>query len=213
MATTTNYGWTTPDDTSLVKDGASAIRTLGSSIDTSLNNALGTKKAGLVLLNTTSFSAVSAASLPASTFTSAYRNYLLVVNITANTVTGDLRLRLRASGTDNTSSVYGNAIFFENTGAGFAVALQNTGDTNWAIGYVDSTQNATRVMLNIFDPFTSIQTSGVLQMTRSLSTTTGGMEYRSGGFSHGNTASFDAATIYPASGTITGSYSIFGYNV
>lgn len=35
MATTTNFGWTTPDNTALVKDGASAIRTLGSSIDTS----------------------------------------------------------------------------------------------------------------------------------------------------------------------------------
>ena len=34
MATTTNYGWTTPDDTALVKDGAAAIRTLGSSVDT-----------------------------------------------------------------------------------------------------------------------------------------------------------------------------------
>jgi hypothetical protein len=34
MATTTNYGWETPDDTDLVKDGAAAIRTLGSSIDT-----------------------------------------------------------------------------------------------------------------------------------------------------------------------------------
>ncbi len=38
MATTTNYGWTTPDDTSLVKDGASAIRSLGSSIDTTVKN-------------------------------------------------------------------------------------------------------------------------------------------------------------------------------
>lgn len=35
MATTTNFGWTTPNDTDLVKDGASAIRTLGSGIDTS----------------------------------------------------------------------------------------------------------------------------------------------------------------------------------
>jgi hypothetical protein len=35
MATTTNYGWVTPDDTDLVKDGAAAIRTLGTSIDTS----------------------------------------------------------------------------------------------------------------------------------------------------------------------------------
>jgi hypothetical protein len=35
MATTTNFGWTTPNDTDLVKDGAASIRTLGSSIDTS----------------------------------------------------------------------------------------------------------------------------------------------------------------------------------
>jgi hypothetical protein len=38
MATTTNYGWTTPDDTSLVKDGAAAIRTLGTSVDTTTKN-------------------------------------------------------------------------------------------------------------------------------------------------------------------------------
>jgi hypothetical protein len=38
MATTTNYGWTTPDDTDLVKDGASAIRTLGTAIDTTTKN-------------------------------------------------------------------------------------------------------------------------------------------------------------------------------
>jgi hypothetical protein len=36
MATTTNFGWTTPDDTSLVKDGAAAIRSLGQAIDTSM---------------------------------------------------------------------------------------------------------------------------------------------------------------------------------
>jgi len=38
MATTTNYGWTTPNDTDLVKDGAAAIRTLGSSVDTTTKN-------------------------------------------------------------------------------------------------------------------------------------------------------------------------------
>lgn len=36
MPTTTNFGWTTPADTDLVKDGALAIRTLGNGIDTSL---------------------------------------------------------------------------------------------------------------------------------------------------------------------------------
>jgi hypothetical protein len=40
MASTTNYSWSTPDDTALVKDGAAAIRSLGSAIDTTVfNNA------------------------------------------------------------------------------------------------------------------------------------------------------------------------------
>jgi len=38
MATTTNYNWATPDDSDLLKDGASAIRTLGSSADTTVKN-------------------------------------------------------------------------------------------------------------------------------------------------------------------------------
>lgn len=41
MATTTNFGWETPDDTDLVKDGAAAIRTLGSAIDASLGDLEG----------------------------------------------------------------------------------------------------------------------------------------------------------------------------
>jgi hypothetical protein len=40
MATTTNNGWETPDDTDLVKDGALAMRTLGNGIDTSVGTGL-----------------------------------------------------------------------------------------------------------------------------------------------------------------------------
>ena len=35
MPSTTNFGWTTPADTDLVKDGAAAIRTLGNGVDAS----------------------------------------------------------------------------------------------------------------------------------------------------------------------------------
>jgi len=38
MPNTTNYNWVTPADSDLVKDGAAAIRTLGSSIDTSVKS-------------------------------------------------------------------------------------------------------------------------------------------------------------------------------
>lgn len=37
MANSTNFGWTLPDDTDLVTNGALAIRTLGNSIDTNLS--------------------------------------------------------------------------------------------------------------------------------------------------------------------------------
>ena len=39
--TTTNFGWTVPSDTDLVKDGASAMRTLGNGIDTSMADLKG----------------------------------------------------------------------------------------------------------------------------------------------------------------------------
>jgi hypothetical protein len=36
MATTTNFGWTTPDDSALVQQGAAAIRSLGTAVDTTM---------------------------------------------------------------------------------------------------------------------------------------------------------------------------------
>lgn len=53
MATTTNFGWETPDDTDLVKDGAAAMRTLGSAIDTSFLDLKG-GTTGQVLSKTSS---------------------------------------------------------------------------------------------------------------------------------------------------------------
>ena len=41
MATSPLFGWQEPDDTSLVKDGAAAIRTLGNAIDSSMGDLLG----------------------------------------------------------------------------------------------------------------------------------------------------------------------------
>ena len=85
MATTTpNYGWTVPTSTDLVKDGATAIETLGDAIDASMNTALGTKKAGMVLLNTTSFSGVSSQSFN-NVFNASYENYKIIINLTDNT--------------------------------------------------------------------------------------------------------------------------------
>ena len=97
--TTTNYGFDIPQSTDLVKDGATAIATLGQDIDTAMNTALGTKKAGMVLLNTTSFSGVASQSLT-SVFSSTYNAYRIVLTISsfASGATALARSRIVAEG-------------------------------------------------------------------------------------------------------------------
>jgi hypothetical protein len=64
MATTTNFGWSTPDNTAYVKDGASAIRTLGSSIDTTLGAFFNIKQ---IVTASTTTTATSTSSTDADT--------------------------------------------------------------------------------------------------------------------------------------------------
>jgi hypothetical protein len=86
MATTTNYGWTTPDDTALVKDGASAIRTLGSSIDSTLKTQIDAQIPDSLLTTKGDIIAATAASTPARLASSATNNDVLTVD--TSTATG-----------------------------------------------------------------------------------------------------------------------------
>jgi hypothetical protein len=103
MATTTNYGWDTPDDTDLVKDGALAIRDLGQDVDTSLFGITGGANVGMVHLNTTTLTSVASVQIN-NVFTSAYTNYLVDVNITNTTSLGDFNVKLSNGGTPVSSS-------------------------------------------------------------------------------------------------------------
>ena len=109
MATTTNYSWTTPDNTAYVKDGASAIRSLGSSVDTTLFSVTGGKNVGLVPVTTTTFSGATTLNVN-SCFTSAFDNYRMVLTITSVTSTGSyVTWNSRNGGTTDTSSATMNA--------------------------------------------------------------------------------------------------------
>lgn len=65
MPTTTNYGWTTPADTDLVKDGASAIRTLGNSIDSTLKTQIDAQIPDSIVTTKGDLISATAASTPA----------------------------------------------------------------------------------------------------------------------------------------------------
>jgi hypothetical protein len=122
MATTTNFGWTTPDDTSLVKDGAAAIRSLGQAIDTSMMDLEGgttgqylTKNSntdmdfvwatlsggGWTQISTGSFP-TGASTLTISSIPTTYRFLKIILRDVRFAADGNLRIRLNADG----SSLY-----------------------------------------------------------------------------------------------------------
>ena len=78
MPTTTNYGWTTPADTDLVKDGAAAIRTLGSSIDSTLKTQIDAQIPDSLLTTTGDIIYASGASTPARLGIGSSSQYLTV---------------------------------------------------------------------------------------------------------------------------------------
>jgi hypothetical protein len=208
MATTTpNYGWTVPTSTDLVKDGATAIETLGDAIDASMNTALGTKKAGMVLLNTTSFSAVSSVSLAQDTFTSTYDNYKIYVDISAVSGTNEFRIRGRTAGSDNSTANYNHQLI-DIIGTGSAISkTAATGGTSSYFGYFD---NPAMIMIDVYKP--KLATPTVWQIYSNLYYTiaSAGIQLTRGNFSA--STAFDSMTMISNAGTFTGSYSVYGVN-
>ena len=206
MATTTNYGWTTPDDTSLVKDGASAIRTLGSAIDTSLNTALGTKKAGLVLLNTTSFSAVASQSIN-NVFSSTYDSYRIIIRATQNTGAGNQFFRLRVGGVDSSSANY--QIYGQYSGFTSGVTRVNqSGVTGVDIGTAGNAATYPSVaIIELTDVAKATPTYGFWNAYNIAIRDSAFV-----GFDHSLSTAYDGFTWQTSANTITGQIQVFGYN-
>jgi hypothetical protein len=204
MSTTSAYGWNIPDNTDLVKDGALAIRTLGNAIDTSMNTALGTRKAGMVLLNTTSFSGVASQSMPASSFTSTYTNYMAIINVSADS-NRSLSMQFRAGSTNKATGYYANGvqmIYSSTTVTGQATNNQSS----FYLGEIISSGLENGLTLYFYNPADSGERSlySAHGYTGDYFVSRGGMQIDS--------EAFDSFTIFPSAGTISGKVSIYGVN-
>jgi hypothetical protein len=200
--TTTNYGFDIPQSTDLVKDGATAIATLGQDIDTAMNTALGTKKAGMVLLNTTSFSGVSSQSIN-DVFSATYTNYQIVWNLKASAGPTDIQFRLRVAGADITGANY-DLIGQVNGPA--TVNINTLNQTTLNMFPLEATNNSIAI-LNLGSPFATEYTSGLLTADRTWDgyNLVSKMRYKA-------TTSATGFTFYPAANNITGSVSVYGWN-
>jgi len=156
---------------------------------------------------TVSFSAVGSVSLN-NVFSSTYENYQIIVSISASD-TNALLIRLRVSGSDNSSSNY---YYGGTTVDSSATAVSLTkGDptTSWRIG-ATGTSDFSLSNVTISSPFTSNKTAFSSNAGYGFGTNEGG-QYAIGGFFSGTT-SFTGFTLIPNVGTITGNISVYGYN-
>jgi hypothetical protein len=201
--TTTNYAWTYPTSTDLVKDGATAIQTAIQGADTSLFSITSGKNVGLVHIATTSFTSASTVNVN-NCFTSAFKNYhILIKSEYGGTDPVDLRLKLRVGGVDNSSAVYSTSSFLVDPGG-----TANTGEAASGNGWkFESTNKMFGASLDIFRPQETIVTtangtnSHLYQSSPRVVMT---------GFVHNAATSFDGFSLLWGT-AITGSVQIFGY--
>ena len=159
---------------------------------------------GLVkIAGTTSFSAVSSFTLPTSTFTSAYKNYLLLVECEASGNGNNITLQVRSSGTTATTSYYGSLFSLSFTGS-----TQNLLSNN-ASSFTLTTSATTKMLFNLnlgagFGQTGKSTVSGFcISENRVGASNFGGL--------HITSQNNDSLVFSVASGTITGNYEVYGY--
>lgn len=169
---------------------------------------------GLVFLTGGSFTTSSGVSLPANTFSATYRNYLLRINLTANTADSNaINWRGRTAGVDNSNALYAYALGGHQFDSGAAIAAGN-GVTQTSARLTLSMSPFTTCGIDaiIFAPQLTSPTSFVVSAT-GRGTGVGQGALRGGGYFDATT-SFDALTFYPATASsITGTYEVYGYAI
>jgi hypothetical protein len=161
-------------------------------------------KPGLVHINTTTFSAVSSVSLD-DVFSAEYDSYLFSM-APIGTARSALRLRFRSSGSDDTNAAYqAQYLNYEST---TAFAARETNNTNSRIAAVDI--SISPIEVKVFSPFLTQRTVGITHHgLTAANASSNAVAIESFGFS--GTTSFDGFTLFPGSGTMTGTIRVYGY--
>jgi hypothetical protein len=158
---------------------------------------------GMDLLVTENFSAVTEV-LFTSRFTAAYRNYYFTVSPLSASVDGtNVNLQLRNATTNQTAANYQRQNFISqgatNTGA------QTTNQTSYTLGLGETIGRT--MQYYIFDPQGNTNTAFQGKSSR-LGTTNQTMSMTDGAYTSNYSA--DGFRVFPASGNITGTISLYG---
>ena len=162
---------------------------------------------GLTQVANVSVSAASSVSLD-NVFSSTYDNYIVQLNFTTGSVGAEsILMRMRVSGTDNTSSNYYWSLGYVSfTGTPAASASNSSGLTaSFNVSYINSSGGGAST-INLYNPFNT----AVTRFHSIGGGNTNGDAILSRGGNTSVTTSYTGATIFPSSGTMTGNIRIYG---
>jgi hypothetical protein len=169
-----------------------------------------TTAGGLVFISAGTFTTATSVSLPNDTFTSTYRNYRVMFNITAQTGSCAISMRLRTAGSDNTTSNY----FAATPGFASANSASNQGEASQSVFNFGTTYAGAAVPSNYtFDVFNpQIAQSTAMQGIYNFFNTSGNFVSRPGSYNFDPATSFDSLTLISSvSSSITGVFRVYGY--
>lgn len=171
-----------------------------------MNTAI-TAASGLTLINTTSFSAVASQSFN-NVFSATYNNYLLHLNITGSTTITGVDMRLRVGGADNSSTIYARSQLLQDQTT--VTGSRVTNQTSWqnVMGIVSTERTFTQ--LNVTQPFATFHSGMVGDVIESINS---GVYQKRSVWGTNVTTSFTGFTLFPGLGTMTGTVSVYGYNI
>jgi hypothetical protein len=201
MATTTpNYGWDVPTSTDYVKDGATAIETLGDDIDATLYTALGGAYPGLRLVKKQTIgTAVSSISVT-DAFSATYPNY--VIFVTGGTSTADTYLNLALTGGANS---YDYNLIYTTWTSATVIGDRAQNSATLAYGGSCNLTNGLDLNITVKAPFLTQYT--YFQNQINTSAVGGNVICR-----HKSATSFTGFTIGVQTGTVTGgTIYVYGY--
>ena len=158
---------------------------------------------GLVLINSTSFSAQSSVNIN-NVFSSTYESYRIIVEATAAN-NANVFFRFRSVTTDLSTSYYGGGLLYETNGTFTSSGARNNGTE---IMIQQSTHGGGPLALSIFDVYgMNSATHQVVGFNQSPYTGVG----RSFAYMNTNGGTRDGFVVFASTGTISGKVTIYGY--
>jgi hypothetical protein len=175
-------------------------------IETSLF-AGGINNVGLVHISTQ----VGTASITSfnNVFTTAYTNYRIILSMTGtSSASSPLYMRLRAGGSDNTTSSYKYALSNLST-TGTVNTSQSNGTDVFLLTFISNTSGNISVAMDLMLPQVNTRTLGTFQL---MGFDGGNFYVRNSGIQHDAVAQFDGFSILTGSAaTIDSTISVYGY--